>query len=104
MATEPVARSAGGVAADGTRADLNIDVVAANVTLTGTRGAIRVESASGGVEATDTEGNLDIDTDIVEIFDLISDAYEESAVYGTVPVRRALARAAAEARKIVDAR
>jgi multiple sugar transport system substrate-binding protein len=48
--------------------------------------------------------DLDIDPDIVEIFDLISEAYEAAAIYGVVPVREALARAAAEARKIVDAR
>lgn len=48
--------------------------------------------------------DLDLDPDIVEIFDLVSEAYEEGAVYGTVPVRQALARAAAEARKILDAR
>jgi lia operon protein LiaG len=53
---------AGAVAAEGTRADLDIDVIAADVTLKGTRGNLRVESASGSIEAQDTEGNLDIDT------------------------------------------
>ena len=48
--------------------------------------------------------DIDVDPDVVEIFDLISEAYEEAAVYGKVPVRQALARAAAEARKIVNAR
>jgi multiple sugar transport system substrate-binding protein len=48
--------------------------------------------------------DLDLDPDVVEIFDLLSDAYEEGAVYGTIPVRVALAKAAAEARTIVDAR
>jgi len=48
--------------------------------------------------------DIDIDPDIVEIFDLLSEAYEESAVYGTVPVREALDKAAAEARKVVNAR
>ena len=48
--------------------------------------------------------DLDLDPDVVEIFDILSEAYEQSAVYGTVPVRQALARAAAETRKIVDAR
>ena len=42
--------------------------------------------------------DLDLDPDIVEIFDLISEAYEAAAIYGTVPVRQAL-RAAAEAQK-----
>ena len=32
---------------------------------------------------------------MVEIFDLLSEAYEEAAVHGKVPVRQALARAAA---------
>jgi ABC-type glycerol-3-phosphate transport system substrate-binding protein len=48
--------------------------------------------------------DIDIDPDIVEIFDLLSEAYEESAVYGTVSVRQALAKAATEARKVVNAR
>jgi multiple sugar transport system substrate-binding protein len=48
--------------------------------------------------------DLDLDPDVVEIFDLLSDAYEEGAIYGTVPVREALSKAAAEAREIVDAR
>jgi multiple sugar transport system substrate-binding protein len=48
--------------------------------------------------------DIDIDPDIVEILDLISTAYEAASIYGVVPVRQALARAAAEARKIVDAR
>ena len=48
--------------------------------------------------------DIDLDPDIVEIFDLLSEAYESAAVYGTVPVRAALTRAADEARKIIDAR
>ena len=48
--------------------------------------------------------DIDIDPDVVEIFDLISEAYEESSIYGTVPVRQALARVAGEARNIVNAR
>jgi multiple sugar transport system substrate-binding protein len=48
--------------------------------------------------------DIDIDPDVVEIFDLISEAYEEGAIYGTVPVREALARVAEEARNIVNAR
>ena len=48
--------------------------------------------------------DLDLDPDVVEIFDLISEAYEAGGIYGVVPVRQALAQAAAEARKIVDAR
>ena len=48
--------------------------------------------------------DIDLDPDVVEMFDLISEAYEESAVYGKVPVRQALARAAKEATGIINAR
>jgi multiple sugar transport system substrate-binding protein len=48
--------------------------------------------------------DIDVDPDVVEIFDLISEAYEEAAIYGKVPVREALARVAGEARNIVNAR
>jgi multiple sugar transport system substrate-binding protein len=48
--------------------------------------------------------DIDIDPDIVEIFDLISEAYEAAGIYGVVPIRPALARAATEAKKIIDAR
>ncbi len=48
--------------------------------------------------------DIDIDPDIVEIFDLLSEAYEAAGIYGVTPVRTALARAATEARKIIDAR
>lgn len=48
--------------------------------------------------------DIDLDPDVVEMFDLLSEAYEESAIYGKTPVRKALARAAREARSIIDAR
>jgi len=48
--------------------------------------------------------DLDIDPDVVEIFDLLSEAYEEAAVYQTATVTNALKRAAAEARNVVNAR
>ncbi|HEV7839251.1 MAG TPA: sugar ABC transporter substrate-binding protein, partial [Gemmatimonadaceae bacterium] len=48
--------------------------------------------------------DLDIDPDVVEIFDLISEAYEESAIYQTASVTDALKKAAREARNIVNAR
>ena len=48
--------------------------------------------------------DLDIDPDVVEIFDLLSEAYEESAIYQTASVKEALKKAAAEARNIVNAR
>jgi multiple sugar transport system substrate-binding protein len=48
--------------------------------------------------------DIDIDPDVVEIFDLLSEAYEAGAIYGTMSVREALSKAATEGRKIVDAR
>ena len=48
--------------------------------------------------------DLDIDPDVVEIFDLLSEAYEESAIYQTSSVADALKKAAREARNIVNAR
>ncbi|MEA2762318.1 MAG: multiple sugar transport system substrate-binding protein [Gemmatimonadaceae bacterium] len=48
--------------------------------------------------------DLDIDPDVVEIFDIISEAYEESAIYQTTSVKAAVKKAAAEARNVVNAR
>ena len=48
--------------------------------------------------------DLDLDPDVVEIFDLLSEAYEESAIYQTTSVKDALAKAAREATNIVNAR
>jgi multiple sugar transport system substrate-binding protein len=48
--------------------------------------------------------DLDIDPDVVEMFDLLSEAYEESAIYQTSSVSEALKKAAREARNIVNAR
>lgn len=48
--------------------------------------------------------DLDIDPDVVEIFDIVSEAYEASGIYGVTPVRKALNSAATEVRKIVAAR
>lgn len=48
--------------------------------------------------------DIDLDPDVVEMFDLISEAYEESAIYGKTAPRQALAKAAREARSIIDAR
>jgi multiple sugar transport system substrate-binding protein len=48
--------------------------------------------------------DVDIDPDVVEIFDLLSEAYEEAAIYRTTSVNDALKRAAAEARNVVNAR
>ena len=48
--------------------------------------------------------DIDLDPDVVEMFDLLSEAYEEAAIYGKTPVRKALAKAAREAKSILDAR
>jgi len=48
--------------------------------------------------------DLDLDPDVVEILDLLSEAYEEAAIYRTSPVKAALNKAAREARNIVNAR
>ncbi len=48
--------------------------------------------------------DLDIDPDVVEIFDLLSEAYEAGAVYGTQTPEQAISAAAAAAREVVDAR
>jgi multiple sugar transport system substrate-binding protein len=48
--------------------------------------------------------DLDIDPDVVEIFDILSEAYEESAIYQTTSVKDAVKKAAAEARNVVNAR
>jgi multiple sugar transport system substrate-binding protein len=48
--------------------------------------------------------DIDLDPDVVEIFDILSEAYEAAGIYGVVPVRQALTQAATEARKIVRAR
>jgi multiple sugar transport system substrate-binding protein len=47
--------------------------------------------------------DLDIHPDVVEIFDVISAAYEAGAVYGTMTPRAAVARAADETRRILRA-
>ena len=47
---------------------------------------------------------MDIDPDVVEIFDLLSEAYEEAAIYRTTSVSDALKKAGAEARNVVNAR
>jgi multiple sugar transport system substrate-binding protein len=48
--------------------------------------------------------DIDVDPDVVEMFDLISEAYEESAIYQITSVSDALKKAAAEARNVVNAR
>ena len=60
-----------------------------------------LSSYAGLVEHT---RDIDVDPDIVEIFDLLSEAYEAAGIYGITPVKAALAKAATEARKIINAR
>jgi multiple sugar transport system substrate-binding protein len=48
--------------------------------------------------------DVDLDPDVVEIFDILSEAYEASAIYGRVPPDRAVHQAAAEAREVLRAR
>jgi multiple sugar transport system substrate-binding protein len=48
--------------------------------------------------------DLDIDPDIVEIFDILSEAYEAASIYGTVSPERALRAAADEVRTVLRAR
>ena len=52
----------GVVIAEGTSAELDLDVMAADVDLKRTRGAVRIQTASGRVDAKETEGDLHIDT------------------------------------------
>ena len=69
-----------------------------------TRSLARWPTLAKYAEYVERTRDIDIDPDVVEIFDLLSEAYEESAVYGTVPVRQALTKAATEARKVLNAR
>jgi multiple sugar transport system substrate-binding protein len=48
--------------------------------------------------------DIDLDPDIVEVFDILSEAYEAAAIYGTVPPARAVQAAAGEARAVLRAR
>lgn len=48
--------------------------------------------------------DIDIDPDIVEVFDILSEAYEAAAIYGTVPPEQAVREAADEARAVLRAR
>ncbi|HEU5058082.1 MAG TPA: extracellular solute-binding protein, partial [Kofleriaceae bacterium] len=44
--------------------------------------------------------DIDIHPDVVEVFDILSEAYEAAAIYRTEPIEKALAAAAAEARVV----
>ena len=48
--------------------------------------------------------DVDLHPDVVEVFDILSEAYEASAMYGRVPAERAIRAAAAEAREVIRAR
>jgi multiple sugar transport system substrate-binding protein len=48
--------------------------------------------------------DVDLHPDVVEVFDILSEAYEASAIYGRVPAGQAVRAAAAEAREVLRAR
>jgi len=48
--------------------------------------------------------DLDVDADVVELLDILSEAFEASAIYGKVPPAAAVASAAAEAGEVLRAR
>jgi multiple sugar transport system substrate-binding protein len=48
--------------------------------------------------------DVDLHPDVVEVFDILSEAYEASAMYGRVPSDQAVRAAAAEAREVLRAR
>ncbi len=48
--------------------------------------------------------DVDVDPDIVEVFDILSEAYEAAAVYGTVSPEQAVREAADEVRTVLRAR
>ncbi len=52
----------------------------------------------------DRSRDIDVDPDIVEIFDILSEAYEAAAIYGTVPPEQAVREAAEEVRAVLRAR
>jgi multiple sugar transport system substrate-binding protein len=45
--------------------------------------------------------DIDIDPDIVEVFDILSEAYEAAAIYGTMTPEQAVREAAAEVREVL---
>lgn len=52
----------------------------------------------------DHSRDIDLHPDVVEVFDILSEAYEASAMYGRIPADRAVRMAAAEAREVLRAR
>lgn len=48
--------------------------------------------------------DIDVDPDVVEVFDILSEAYEAGAIYGTVPPEQAIREAAGEVRGVLRAR
>ncbi len=52
----------------------------------------------------DRSRDIDIDPDIVEVFDILSEAYEAAAIYGVVSPEQAVRQAADEVRAVLRAR
>jgi multiple sugar transport system substrate-binding protein len=52
----------------------------------------------------DRSRDIDIDPDVVEIFDILSEAYEAAAIYGTMSPEQAIREAAGEVRGVLRAR
>jgi multiple sugar transport system substrate-binding protein len=52
----------------------------------------------------DRSRDIDIDPDVVEIFDILSEAYEAAAIYGTMSPEQAIREAADEVRGVLRAR
>jgi multiple sugar transport system substrate-binding protein len=52
----------------------------------------------------DRSRDIDVDPDIVEVFDILSEAYEAAAIYGIVPPEQAVREAANEVRAVLRAR
>jgi multiple sugar transport system substrate-binding protein len=52
----------------------------------------------------DRARDLDLDPDIVEVFDILSEAYEAAAIYGVVSSEQAVREAAREVRAVLHAR
>ncbi len=55
-------------------------------------------------ERADRGRDIDVDPDIVEIFDILSEAYEAAAIYGILPPEQAVRQAADEVRAVLRAR
>ncbi len=63
----------------------------------------RWASLSAFVPMVERSRDLDLHVDVVEIFDIVSEAYEASSIYQVSPPRRAVHAAAVEAKRVIDA-